>query len=94
MGLVKGIADYIRWFFCVAETRGAAITPPNAFNHTYARRPLHARDPFYAFWADGDSETFSPSRLYFTDRSGARIRRLPETIDGKEAEPVIVGPDG
>jgi len=61
---------------------------------TYARRPVHARDPFYAFWADGDPETFSPARLYFTDRSGARVRRLPETIDGKEAEPVIVGPDG
>lgn len=54
------------------------ITSGSRFNHSYARRPLHAHDPFYAFWADGDPFQMSDSRLYFADSTGTRYRQLPD----------------
>jgi hypothetical protein len=86
-----GTGGEIAWWR--SEDRGATwklereVTQGSALNHTYARRPLHARDPFYAFWADGNPDAFSSSYLYFTDRSGRRVWRLPETMDGEKAEP-------
>ncbi len=62
------------------------ITSGSRFNHSYARRPLGATDPFYAFWADGDSDRFSESRLYFAD-SGGRCWRLPSKMEGEYASP-------
>lgn len=46
------------------------ITTNSPRNHSYARRPLRAADPFYAFWADGDPDAFSPSHLHFCDSRG------------------------
>ena len=41
---------------------------------------MNARDPFFAFWADGNPAKLSPSRLYFTDSTGKRVWRLPYTF--------------
>lgn len=61
-------------------TRRTTITRQSEFNHSYARRPLNARDPFFAFWADGDPKKLSPSRLYFSDSTGTKVWRLPYTF--------------
>ncbi len=61
-------------------TRRHTVTKNSEFNHSYARRPLGARDPFYTFWADGDPRRLSPSRLYFSDSTGQNVFRLPYTF--------------
>jgi hypothetical protein len=59
-------------------------------NHTYARKPVHAHPDFYALWADGDALQPSESCLYFTDKTGDRVWRLPPkmTADVARPEPV------
>jgi hypothetical protein len=59
-------------------------------NHTYARRPVNAQPDFYALWADGNAREKSESRIYFTDRSGSHVWRLPDHIEGDSARPEIV----
>jgi hypothetical protein len=66
------------------------ITQNSAANQNYARRPVDARDPFYAFWADGDPTRLSISHLYFTDREGKRVWRLPYEMTEDTAEPELV----
>jgi hypothetical protein len=61
-------------------TRRGNFTTESELNHSYARRPLNARDPFFVFWADGDPGKLSPSRLYFGDSTGRRVWRLPYTM--------------
>ena len=61
-------------------TRRRTITAQSEFNHSYARRPREAHDPFFAFWADGDPNKPSVSRIYFTESSGERVWRLPYTF--------------
>lgn len=64
------------------------ITVNSEFNHTYVRRPLHASDPFSLYWADGNPDEISPSRLYFGELSGERYWQLPYEMDGPYATPV------
>jgi hypothetical protein len=52
------------------------ITVNSPRNHCYMRRPLAAADPFYIFWADGNADSLSISKLYFSDSMG-EIRQLP-----------------
>jgi hypothetical protein len=66
-------------------TRRRGVTQQSDYNHSYARRPLHARDPFFAFWADGNPNQLSPSRLYFSDSAGERVFRLPYTFPSDAA---------
>lgn len=66
------------------------LTPNSRFNHTYARRPVNAHRQFYALWADGNPLAPSESRLYFTDRDGSQVWRLPATMDADSATPAIV----
>ena len=68
------------------------ITGKSVRNHSYARRPIRVGggDPnpdFYAFWSDGNPDEPSISRLYFTNRNGDVLGRMPSTIDGDFAEP-------
>jgi len=63
------------------------MTHDSPFNHTYARRPIHAHPDFYAFWADGHGRQPSESRLYFCGKGGRRVSRLPYVMEGEEAEP-------
>ena len=67
-----------------------ALTSGSRHNHTYARRPLEAHPDFYALWADGDPQRPSDSRLYFCNRDGTRVARLPVRMDGEFAVPEIL----
>ena len=61
-------------------TRVKQLTRDPARNHTYARKPVNAHPAFYALWADGDAKKPSDSDLYFTDRQGKRVWRLPRVM--------------
>jgi hypothetical protein len=63
------------------------ITRDSPRNHNYARRPVNARDPFFAFWADGDPGRLSESQLYFGSSTGERVWRLPSSLTGDFARP-------
>lgn len=63
------------------------ITTNSIYNHTYARRPLHATDPFFVFWADGDPTQVTPSRLYFSNSDGTRVWQLPYDMSTPLAVP-------
>ena len=63
------------------------LTRHSRYNHNYVRRVVHAAPDFAAFWADGNPDAFSPSRLYFTDRDGAHVWRMPETMSQPTAAP-------
>ncbi|MFW5980895.1 MAG: BNR-4 repeat-containing protein, partial [Halanaerobiaceae bacterium] len=62
-------------------TRSKQITDNSSRNHTYIRRPLKAHQEFYGFWADGHGRKPSPSFLYFTDKDGRKVRRLPSLMN-------------
>ncbi|MFB3827890.1 MAG: BNR-4 repeat-containing protein [Bryobacteraceae bacterium] len=65
------------------------LTRNSRFNHTYARKPVDAHPGFYALWADGDPLKPSDSALYFTDREGTHVWRLPARMAGDFAKPEI-----
>ncbi len=67
------------------------VTRGSAMNHNYVRRPVNAHADFYAFWADGNPDTFSPSRLYFTNRAGDTVWELPYEMKEAFAKPSVVG---
>jgi hypothetical protein len=64
------------------------ITHNSKFNHTYARRPVNAHKDFYAFWADGNPDEMSESRIYFTNQAGDRVWVLPYDMDEDFAVPI------
>jgi hypothetical protein len=66
------------------------VTSRSQFNNSYARRPVAAHPDFYAFWADGNPKAVSPSRLYFTNRAGDRVWRLPVAMKEDFAKPEAV----
>jgi putative BNR repeat neuraminidase len=68
-------------------TRVKQVTRDSKMNHTYARGPINAHPDFYALWADGDPLQPSESRLYFTDREGSRVWRLPARMAKEFAKP-------
>jgi hypothetical protein len=63
------------------------ITCNTPRNHTYVRRPIYAHDPFFFFWADGNPNKLSISKLYFGDSSG-NFWQLPYEMKGKTAKPI------
>jgi hypothetical protein len=69
------------------------VTRNSLRNHTYMRHPVHAQDDFYMFWADGNAFAPSVSHLYFTDRNGDVVYRLPEEVDRDWVEPEPVRMD-
>lgn len=66
------------------------LTRQSPRNHTYARRPLNAHPDFYTIWADGHGRQPSESFLYFTDKQGEHVRRLPAKMEGAFARPAVV----
>ena len=66
------------------------LTHNSRYNHTYVRRPANAHPDFYAFGADGDTRQPSPSCLYFTNRSGDKVWRLPPKMTTDWAAPEAV----
>ncbi len=85
--------DLVMW---TSGDRGATwdrvkqLTHDKARNHTYVKRPINARPDFYAIWADGDARAKSESSLYFTDRLGAEVRRLPVHMTADVQVPEVV----
>jgi hypothetical protein len=68
------------------------VTQNSLRNHSYARRPRNAHPDFHAYWADGDADKFSESHLYFTNRTGDKVWRLPYDMSGDFAAPEPVEP--
>ncbi len=64
------------------------VTQGSRNNHTYVRRPVNAKDPFFSFWADGDPTSFSSSFLYFSDSKGRRVYQLPYKMDAEFIKPI------
>ncbi len=73
-------------------TKQRQVTRNSEFNHTFVRRPLHAKDPFYVFWADGHPHQPSISRLYFCNAEGSRVWRLPFDMLEDFASPEEITP--
>jgi hypothetical protein len=63
------------------------VTRSSARNHGYVRRPANAHPDFYGFWADGNPDAMSASRLYFTDQSGETVRCLPYDMETPNFKP-------
>jgi hypothetical protein len=63
------------------------VTANSPINHNYVRRPINAKDPFFTFWADGDTDQLSVSHLYFGDSKG-RYWQLPYDMVGDVAKPI------
>ena len=63
------------------------ITRNSPLNHAYARRPVDAHPDFYAFWADGNPDEVTESRLYFTNRDSDQVWRLPYAMTDDFAVP-------
>jgi hypothetical protein len=68
-------------------TKERALTTQSETNHSYARRPENAHPDFAAFWADGNPNTITRSRLYFSNADGTRVFRLPYDMPGDFAKP-------
>lgn len=70
-------------------TKVKQLTRESHRNHTYVRRPVNAHPDFYALWADGDARQPSDSSLYFTNRAGDHVWRLPTEMTKDFAEPEV-----
>jgi hypothetical protein len=66
------------------------VTQGSAMNHNYVRRPVNAHPDFYAYWADGNPDTLTPSHLYFANQAGARVWQLPYDMAGESAKPLEI----
>jgi len=53
-----------------------SLTSNSTRNHSYARRPSVMHPGFQAFWADGNADTFSISKLFFSNAQGT-VYELP-----------------
>lgn len=62
------------------------MTSDSGVNHTYVRRPFYADDDFWAFWADGRTDRFTRSNLYFSTKSG-KIYRMPYNMTDEWQKP-------
>ena len=69
-----------------------AITHDSPRNHNYIRHPVNAHADFYGYWADGDPDKLSISYLYFCNKAGDKVWRLPYDMTGDEAAPELLKP--
>lgn len=74
--------------------RERSLTANSEMNHSYVRRPTNAHPDFATFWADGNPDVFTPSRLYFANSDGTRVWRLPHDMTQAFAKPEPVGRPG
>jgi len=63
------------------------VTHNSSRNQSYARRPLQANPEFYAFWADGNADQLSESKLYFCNKTGDKVWILPYDMKAEFAKP-------
>lgn len=73
-------------------TRVRNVTKGSELNHGYVRRPMNVHPDFYGYWADGNPDTFSPSRLYFCNHDGTKVWRLPYDMHGDTVTPELIPP--
>lgn len=66
------------------------LTENSQRNHAYARRPVSAHPDFYAFWADGNTDSLSESVLYFCNKKGNKVWKLPYTMQKDMEKPVLL----
>ncbi len=66
-----------------------AVTSNSQRNHSYARRPRNAHPDFYSYWADGNADRLSESHLYFTNKAGDKVWRLPYNMTESFAAPTL-----
>lgn len=59
-------------------------------NNSFVRRPLNTNKEFYAFWADGNTDRFSASHLYFTNEKCSKIWVLPYEMKRDRQKPLRV----
>lgn len=71
-------------------TKERDVTKNSLVNNTYVRRPVSAHKEFYAFWADGDAEKLSRSKLYFTNEKCNKVWVLPYDMKREFQKPVRV----
>jgi len=57
-------------------TKERVYTKDSPRNHMYVRSPIPQKDPFCAFWTDGNTEKSTISYLYFGDSKG-NVYKLP-----------------
>ena len=65
------------------------VTANSPRNHGYVRRPEFAKNPFYFFWADGNADKMSISKMYFSDAEG-NIRMLPYRMKEDFERPALM----
>lgn len=65
------------------------ITHNSLRNYSYARRPLFAHNDFYSFWADGNADKLSESKLYFCNKKG-EVWALPYDMEKDFEKPVRI----
>ena len=63
------------------------VTHNSQRNNSYARRPLKVNDEFYSFWADGNADKLSESKLYFMNRKGDEVYVLPYDMTQDRMKP-------
>lgn len=66
--------------------RTKQVTKNSPRNHTYARKVINGVDPFMYFWADGNADEPSISKLYFGDSKG-NVWQLPYTMTKDTQKP-------
>jgi len=66
------------------------VTKNSKQNHGYVRRPIHAKDPFFSFWADGNPKYFTTSYLYFSDSKGKHVYQLPYEMSTEFIKPISI----
>ena len=65
------------------------LTVNSERNHAYMRRSEDAKDPFMFFWADGDPEKLSISKMYFSSSDGT-VWELPYEMKNEEEKPTLL----
>jgi hypothetical protein len=74
-------------------TKVHEVTRNSPRNHGFVRRPVNAHPDFYGFWADGNPDEMSESRLYFTNKAGDHVWCLPYTMDSAHQVPGALYPE-
>jgi hypothetical protein len=57
--------------------RARGITNGSKHNHSHVRYVINAHPDLAAFWCDGHARQHSGSSIFFTNREGTRVWRLP-----------------
>ena len=70
-------------------TKEKQMTKNSEMNHSYVRKPSHARPDFYGIWADGHGRKPSESNLYFTNEKGD-VFKLPRHSTDAMITPIPV----